>query len=180
MCVLLVEVDSAIKSFSVDDRGMMSSATTELKWTVAQRHVQACHGPRFSQTHARVADAVLRRWSQICWDTRSAKPRWSSSGAVRSFRAAFSGAVLWQRNALRTTITGEGGDDSQRVNRVIQASGAHCHFVVCACSPCPLNEEKSHPCPKNSLKKCNHIRCNKTPFLPYTSRRLRSSGWQES
>ena len=32
------------------------------------------------------------------------------------------------RSALRTTITGKDGGDSQRVNRVIQACGTHCHY----------------------------------------------------
>ena len=53
-----------------------------------------------------------------------------------------SGCLFWRspvaRGALRTTITGEGGEDSQRVNRIGQACGARCHFLLCAFGPCPL------------------------------------------
>ena len=43
-------------------------------------------------------------------------------GPLTSPFGTFASAVL------RTTITGKDGDDSQSVNRVIQAYGTHCYF----------------------------------------------------
>ena len=57
-----------------------------------------------------------------------------SGALLGAFLGAFIGPSgdLWQGGALRTTITGEGGDDSQRVNRVIPACGTHRHVCyVC-------------------------------------------------
>ena len=50
-----------------------------------------------------------------------------SGNSYRPFQAP-DGAVLWQRRALRTTMTGKNGDDSQRANRIIHACDPHCHF----------------------------------------------------
>ena len=59
---------------------------------------------------------------------------WKPSGArlvpfkelLSPFQAP-NGAVLWQGSALRTTITGKDGDDSQRANRVLHACGTQSH-----------------------------------------------------
>ena len=54
------------------------------------------------------------------------------------------------RSAPLTTITGKDWDDSQHANRVIQACGTHCIFVMCGFSLCPINPEESHTCGKIS------------------------------
>ena len=60
------------------------------------------------------------------------EPFWCSSGAFpRPLISPFGDLCQRSpvaRSALRTTITGKDGDDSQRVHRVIQACGTHRHY----------------------------------------------------
>ena len=47
------------------------------------------------------------------------------------------------RERAPTTITEKDGDDSQRVNRVVQACGTHCHFC-CVDLVCARSTHKNH------------------------------------
>ena len=73
------------------------------------------------------------------------EPFWCSSGAILGALIGLLGrpslAQSCGKTPLRTTITGDGGDDSQRVIRVIQTCGTHCHFSCVHFVLCPLNPE---------------------------------------
>ena len=77
--------------------------------------------------------------------------RYLSRAVCQSFRGPLQ-AVLWQEGALRTTIMRKDGDDSQRVNRVIQACGTHCLICCVDLVRAPLNPEESQTCGNNSQK----------------------------
>ena len=57
------------------------------------------------------------------------EPSWCSSRTFQGpFISPFGDFLAQQGCALRITITGKDGDDSQRSNSVIQACGSRCHF----------------------------------------------------
>ena len=102
-------------------------------------------------------------------------PFWSPCGARPVHFLELSSGLFWRslvaRGALRTTITEEGGDDSQRMNRVIDWYGVLIVILLCVLSVRAHFTLKNHILARKSTKYKKWL--HKAPFLPYTSRRLR-------